>query len=69
MDASIDKVVCEHHSCILIQTHQVKTMQVPAEAHLEPETEAEEKRARNEAANPNPQAKTLEEYVNEGHKV
>lgn len=69
MEIFIDKVVSEHHSCILTQTHYVKTTQVPAEANLEPESEAEERQARNEAANPNPQAKTLEEYENEGHKV
>lgn len=44
-------------------------MQVPAEAILEPESDAEERRAKDEAANPNPQAKTLEEYEQEGHKV
>lgn len=44
-------------------------VQVPAEKVLEPETEAEEKSARDEAANPNPQAKTMEEYEDEGHKV
>lgn len=69
MDTFVDKVVSEHHSCILTQAFYVKTMQVPAEANLEPETEAEERQARSEAANPNPQAKTLEEYENEGHKV
>ena len=44
-------------------------LQVPAESVLEPETKAEERRARDEAANPNPQAKTLGEYEEEGHKV
>ena len=43
--------------------------QVPSENVLEPETEAEEKRARDQAANPNPQAKTLDEFEKEGHKV
>ncbi|KAL3148951.1 hypothetical protein ABBQ32_001810 [Trebouxia sp. C0010 RCD-2024] len=42
---------------------------VPGEAVLEPESDAEERRARNEAANPNAQAKTLDEYEKEGHKV
>ncbi|KAL3133427.1 hypothetical protein ABBQ38_007294 [Trebouxia sp. C0009 RCD-2024] len=42
---------------------------VPAEAVLEPESDAEERRARNEAADPNTQAKTLDEYEMEGHKV
>ena len=42
---------------------------MPDEANLEPESEAEEKRARAEAANPNQQAKTLDEYEQEGHKV
>lgn len=45
------------------------TMQVSAEKHLEPGTAAEERQARTEAADPNPDAKTLEEYENEGHKV
>ena len=44
-------------------------VQVPAEAVLEPESDAEERRARDEAANPNPQAKTLDEYEKKGHKV
>lgn len=44
-------------------------VQVPAEHVLQPETEAEERRARIEAANPNPQAKTLDEYEKEGHTV
>ena len=44
-------------------------MQVSAEKHLEPETAAQEHQARKEAADPNPEAKTLEEYEREGHKV
>ena len=44
-------------------------MQVPAEAHLEPESGAEEQRARAEAADPNPKAVTLEEYEQQGHNV
>lgn len=44
-------------------------MQVPAESVLEPESETEEKRARSEAANPNPDAITLDDYEKQGHKV
>lgn len=44
-------------------------MQVPAESVLEPESEAEEKHARSEAANPNSDAMTLDEYEKQGHKV
>ena len=43
--------------------------QVPAESHLEPESTAEEQRARKEASNPNPNAITLDEYEKQGHKV
>ncbi|DBA69103.1 TPA: hypothetical protein ACH3X2_013107 [Trebouxia sp. C0005] len=42
---------------------------VPAESVLEPESEAEEKHARSEAANPNSDAMTLDEYEKQGHKV
>jgi hypothetical protein len=44
-------------------------MQVPAESVLEPESEAEEKHARSEAANPNSHTITLDEYEKQGQKV
>ena len=47
----------------------VPCFQVPAEAHLEPESKSEEQRARKEASNPNPDAITLDEYEKQGHKV
>jgi len=42
---------------------------VPAEKVLEPESAAEERRARKEADNAGKGTKTLEEYEAEGHKV
>ncbi len=44
-------------------------MQVPAESELEPESEAEEKHAKSEAANPNSDAITLDDYEKQGHTV
>ena len=60
------------HTSVMLGISHSRTdpySQVAAEKHLEPETAAEEQRARAEAADPNPQSKTLEEYEKEGHKI